>query len=315
MPGSVATPSILRLASSDFLRDTDVSNDELVALLDLADEVKRSPAPYSNALRGHSVVLMFEKPSLRTRCTFEIGIHELGGHPIQYDGPIGGREPLKDVARNFERWTGGIVARTFKQSTLDELARWASVPVINALSDIYHPCQALADVQTLREKFGNLSGLKVTFVGDGNNVSHSLMTCLSRLGVHFTMASPSGYLPNPEVLSKAQEFAKESGGSITLSYDPAAAVAGASAIYTDVWVSMGWEAETVTRNKAFREFQVNMELMSKADSSAVFMHCLPATRGEEVTDEVIESKHSVVFDQAENRLHAQKALMIALLGK
>jgi len=187
--------------------------------------------------------------------------------------------------------------------------------VINALSDVYHPCQALADVQTLREKLGNLRGLKVTFVGDGNNVSHSLMTCLARLGTHFTMASPSGYLPNPEVLSNAQEFARESGGSITLSHDPAAAVAGASAVYTDVWVSMGWEAETATRNKAFQEFQVNAELMRKADSSAVFMHCLPATRGEEVTDEVIESKHSIVFDQAENRLHAQKALMIALLGK
>jgi ornithine carbamoyltransferase len=315
MPGSIAASSTLRLAASDFLRDTDVTNDELVALLDLADEVKRSPAPYSNTLGGRSVVLMFEKPSLRTRCTFEIGICELGGHPVQYDGPIGGREPLKDVARNFERWTSGMVARTFKQGTLDELAKWSSVPVINALSDLYHPCQALADVQTLREKLGNLRGLKVTFVGDGNNVSHSLMTCLARLGAHFTMASPSGYLPNPEVLSKAQELAKESGGSITLSHDPAAAVAGANAVYTDVWVSMGWEAETATRNKAFQEFQVNAELMRKADSSAVFMHCLPATRGEEVTDEVIESKHSIVFDQAENRLHAQKALMIALLGK
>jgi ornithine carbamoyltransferase len=314
MHSSVATSSVCRLAASDFLRDYDVRPDELYALLDLANDVKRSPAEFSQVLNGQSVVLMFEKPSLRTRCTFEIGIHQLGGHPVQYDGPIGGREPLKDIARNFERWTRGIVARTFKQSTLDELAKWSSVPVINALSDLYHPCQALADTQTLCERFGNLRGLKVTFVGDGNNVSHSFMLCMSRMGVNFTMASPSGYLPNPEILSAAQGFAKDSGGSIRLTHDPVEAVAGANAVYTDVWVSMGWEAETSMRNTAFREYQVNAALMKHADSSAVFMHCLPATRGEEVTDEVIESKQSMVFDQAENRLHAQKALMIALLG-
>jgi ornithine carbamoyltransferase len=302
------------LGSSDFLRDTDVRAEELVTLLDLADDIKRSPDDYASALKGRSVVLMFEKPSLRTRCTFEIGIRQLGGHSLQYDGPIGGREPLKDVARNFERWVGGIVARTFKQGTLDELAKWASVPVINALSDLYHPCQALADTQTLREHFGDLRGLKVTFVGDGNNVSHSLMLCMSRLGVDFWMASPSGYLPNPEILAAAQGCAKASGGSITLTHDPVAGVQGANAVYTDVWVSMGWEAETSTRNQAFREYQVNSTLMRHADSSAVFMHCLPATRGEEVTDEVIESKQSLVFDQAENRLHAQKALLAALLG-
>jgi ornithine carbamoyltransferase len=314
MPGSVAISRPCRLAASDFLRDTDVRPEELVALLDLADEVKRSPGDYTSTLGGRSVVLMFEKPSLRTRCTFEIGIHQLGGNPVQFDGPIGGREPLKDVARNFERWVGGIVARTFKQGTLDELARWAKVPVINALSDLYHPCQALADTQTLREHFGELRGLKVAFVGDGNNVSHSLMLCMSRLGVQFWMASPSGYLPNPELLAAAQVFAKESGGSITLTHDPLAGVQGANAVYTDVWVSMGWEAETSMRNQAFREYQVNSQLMRHADPSAVFMHCLPATRGEEVTEEVIESTQSIVFDQAENRLHAQKALMIALLG-
>jgi len=315
MPSSVATAVSCRLGTTDFLRDSDIRADELVALLELASDVKRSPQDYTNALRGQSVVLMFEKPSLRTRCTFEIGIHELGGHPVQYDGPIGGREPLKDIARNFERWTGGIVARTFKQATLDELAKWASVPVINALSDIYHPCQALADTQTLCERFGDLHGMKVAFVGDGNNVSHSFLLCMSRLGVHFSFASPSGYLPNPEVLAAAQGYAKSSGGSVTLTYDPVTAVQGASAVYTDVWVSMGWEAETSTRNTAFREFQVNSALMKHADPSAVFMHCLPATRGEEVTDEVIESPQSIVFDQAENRLHAQKALMIALMGR
>jgi len=314
MPGSVAISRPCRLAATDFLRDTDVQTEELVALLDLADEIKRSPGGYTSALGGRSLVLMFEKPSLRTRCTFEIGIHQLGGNPIQYDGPIGGREPLKDVARNFERWVGGIVARTFKQSTLDELAKWSSVPVINALSDLYHPCQALADTQTLREHAGDLRGLKVTFVGDGNNVSHSLMLCMARLGVNFWMASPSGYLPNPEILAAAQGFAKSSGGSITLTLDPVAGVQGANAVYTDVWVSMGWEAETSLRNTAFREYQVNSALMRHADPSAVFMHCLPATRGEEVTDEVIESKQSIVFDQAENRLHAQKALMVALLS-
>ncbi len=310
----VAISGPCRLHATDFLRDTDVRADELVALLDLADEIKRSPGDYTSALGGQSVVIMFEKPSLRTRCTFEIGIHQLGGNAIQYDGPIGGREPLKDVARNFERWVGGIVARTFKQSTLDELAKWASVPVINAFSDLYHPCQALADTQTLREHFGDLRGLKVAFVGDGNNVSHSLMLCMSRLGVDFWMASPSGYLPNPEILAAAQDAAKRSGGSITLTLDPVAGVKGANAVYTDVWVSMGWEAETSMRNTAFREYQVNSALMQHADASAVFMHCLPATRGEEVTEDVIESKQSIVFDQAENRLHAQKALMVALLS-
>jgi ornithine carbamoyltransferase len=315
MPGSIAISRPCRLGTTDFLRDTDVRADEFVALLDLADDVKRSPGEFSSTLGGQSIVIMFEKPSLRTRCTFEIGIHQLGGNAIQYDGPIGGREPLKDVARNFDRWVGGIVARTFKQSTLDELAKWSSVPVINALSDLYHPCQALADTQTLREHFGSLRGLRVTFVGDGNNVSHSLMLCMSRLGVHFTMASPSGYLPNPEILAAAQSLARDSGGSITLTLDPVAGVKGAIAVYTDVWVSMGWEAETSLRNQAFREYQVNSALMKHADPSAVFMHCLPATRGEEVTDEVIESKQSIVFDQAENRLHAQKALMVALLGK
>ena len=311
-PVAMASPT--RLGTADFLRDTDVRPAELVALLDLADDIKRSPGEYSSVLGGRSIVLMFEKPSLRTRCTFEIGIRQLGGHSLQYDGPIGGREPLKDVARNFERWVGGIVARTFKQSTLDELAKWSSVPVINALSDLYHPCQALADTQTLREHFGDLRGLKVTFVGDGNNVSHSLMLCMSRLGVNFWMASPSGYLPNPEILAAAQSFAKSSGGSITLTHDPIEGVKGSSAVYTDVWVSMGWEAETSVRNNAFREYQVNSALMRHADASAVFMHCLPATRGEEVTDDVIESKQSIVFDQAENRLHAQKALMAALMG-
>ncbi len=314
MSGLFVTSKSCRPATSDFLRDTDITADELSGLLDLADDVKRSPEQYASVLSGRAVAIMFEKPSLRTRCTFEIGIHQLGGKPVQYDGPIGGREPLKDVARNFDRWVAGIVARTFKQSTLDELAKWASVPVINALSDLYHPCQALADTQTLRERFGNLRGLKVAFVGDGNNVSHSLMLCMSRMGVDFAMASPSGYLPHPEILAAAQACAARSGGSITLTHDPAAAVKGAIAVYTDVWVSMGWEAETSMRNSAFREFQVNAALMRLADSSAVFMHCLPATRGEEVTDEVIESEQSVVFDQAENRLHAQKALMIALLA-
>jgi ornithine carbamoyltransferase len=314
MPGSISIVQPCRLAATDFLRDNDIRPDELVALLDLADDVKRSPKNYGSTLDGRSVVIMFEKPSLRTRCTFEIGIHQLGGNPVQYDGPIGGREPLRDVARNFERWVGGIVARTFKQSTLDELAKWSKVPVINALSDLYHPCQALADTQTLREHFGDLRGLKVAFIGDGNNVSHSLMLCMARLGVNFWMASPSGYLPNPEILGAAQSFARDSGGSITLTHDPAVGVQGANAVYTDVWVSMGWEAETSLRNTAFREFQVNSALMRQADPGAVFMHCLPATRGEEVTDDVIESKHSIVFDQAENRLHAQKALMIALLS-
>ncbi|HYM10232.1 MAG TPA: ornithine carbamoyltransferase, partial [Bryobacterales bacterium] len=227
---------------------------------------------------------------------------------------IGDREPIKDVARNLERWVHGIVARTHTQSTIEELARWAAVPVINALSDLYHPCQALADLLTLQEKFGELRGLKLAFVGDGNNVAHSLMLSGARLGVDVTVANPRGFEPRAEIVASAQELAAAAGGAVRLTSDPFEAVEGAHAVYTDVWASMGQEGESKRRRKAFTSYQVTERLMAAARPEAVFLHCLPAHRGEEVTDEVIESPASAVFDQAENRLHAQKALLLMMLS-
>jgi ornithine carbamoyltransferase len=275
--------------------------------------VKRAPAKFAKALTGKYISLLFEKPSLRTRMTFELAIKQLGGDSVVSEGPVDGREPLKDVARNLERWVQGIVARTFSQTTIEELASWSSAPVINALSDLYHPCQALADVFTLRERFGELRGLKLAFVGDGNNVAHSLMLSAVRLGVDFAISTPQGYAPNADIVAQAEGLAAVSGARLQVTNDPAKAVAGASAIYTDVWTSMGKEKESVKRRKQFAGHQVNADLMALARHDAVFMHCLPAKRGEEVTDEVIESGQSIVFDQAENRLHAQKALLLMML--
>jgi ornithine carbamoyltransferase len=304
---------ILKSNASDVLKDLDLTDDELLYALDLADEVKRAPRDFSQALAGKSIALLFEKPSLRTRMTFELAIKQLGGDSVAMDGPLGEREPLKDVARNFDRWVNGIVARVFSHSTVRELARWSAVPVINALCDEYHPCQALADAQTLRSKFGELRGRKLAFVGDGNNVAHSLMLTAARLGMDFSLACPNGFEPNPEVLAEAEGLAEIAGGAVEVTHDPAKAARGAHAVYTDVWTSMGQESEASERKLAFGAFQVNEALMAKAESDAIFMHCLPAKRGEEVTDAVIESAASVVFDQAENRLHAQKALLLIML--
>jgi len=312
---TVAAPGrILKAAAPDLLRDLDLTDEELIYLLDLAAEVKRSPGEYARALDGKSIALLFEKPSLRTRLTFEIAIQQLGGASVWMEGPIGVREPLKDVARNLDRWVNGIVARVFSQETLEGLARWSSVPVVNALSDLYHPCQALADFQTIREHFGRLRGLKLAFIGDGNNVAHSLMLTAMRLGMDFALGCPQGYLPNPEVVSQAEGLAAIAGTRLTITHDTAEAAVGAHAVYTDVWASMGQEQEAVERRHAFHNYQVNEELFAQAEPNAVFMHCLPAKRGEEVTDGVMESGRSVVFDQAENRLHAQKALLLMLLS-
>jgi ornithine carbamoyltransferase len=292
------------------LSDLDLSLDGLQHLLDLAGQIKRTPARFSKTLSGRYLSLLFEKPSLRTRLTFELAIKQLGGDAVNYAGPIGEREPVKDVARNLERWTQGIVARVFAQSTIEELARWSHVPVINALSDRYHPCQILADVLTLRERYGHLDGLKLAFVGDGNNVANSLMLTAGRLGVHVAIATPPGYAPDAGIVAQAVEM----GSSITVTQDPAEALAGAGAVYTDVWTSMGQEEEAGERQRAFAPYQVNVALFALAKSDAIFLHCLPAKRGEEVTDEVMESPRSAVFDQAENRLHVQKALLVMLLG-
>jgi ornithine carbamoyltransferase len=310
---SSAVEGILKTSVRDLACDLDLSDEELNFLLDLAGQIKSEPGRFAHALAGRAVSLLFEKPSLRTRMTFELAVKQLGGDTVLSTGMIGQREPVKDVARNLERWTRAIVARTFSQQTIEELARWSSVPVINALSDIYHPCQALADMQTLKEHFGATQGLTLAYVGDGNNVAHSLMLTSLRLGVNFSIATPDGYGPNEEIVSQAEALAALSGATLRMSHQPEAAVAGANAIYTDVWTSMGHEEEAADRRRAFQGFQVNEDLLSLAAPDAVFMHCLPAHRGEEVTDAVLESPHSVVFDQAENRLHAQKALLLMLV--
>ena len=290
------------------LSDMDLSLEALTHLLGLAEQIKRTPARFSESLAGRYLSLLFEKPSLRTRLTFELAIKQLGGDAVNYAGPIGEREPIKDVTRNLERWTQCIVARVFAQSTIEELAKWSHVPVINALSDRYHPCQILADMLTLQERFGRLEGIKLAFVGDGNNVANSLMLTAGRLGVHVAVATPAGYQPEAAIVAEAAEM-----GSITVTEDPSEALTGADAVYTDVWTSMGQEAESAERRRAFQPYQVNETLLALAKPDAIFLHCLPAKRGEEVTDEVMESPRSVVFDQAENRLHAQKALLVMLL--
>jgi ornithine carbamoyltransferase len=293
--------------------DLDLSTEQLSGLLELAQQVKQSRQRYAAALKGRYVALLFEKPSLRTRMTFELAIKQLGGDCVTQIGMIADREPLKDIARNLARWTDGIVARTFEQETVDELARWSGLPVVNALSDLYHPCQALADVLTLKEHFGKLRGLKLAYVGDGNNVAHSLLLNCSRLGVSCTVATPAGYAPKPEIVAQAVEFARTSGARVDITNDGIEAVTGAHAVYTDVWASMGQESEAERRNKTFAPYQVNEELLRHARTDAIFMHCLPAKRGLEVTDGVMESEQCVAFDQAENRLHVQKALLLMLL--
>ena len=313
---TVLTP-IAKVGAAHLTCDLDLSTSEVTSLFDLADQVKRSPQKYAHKLTGRYLALLFEKPSLRTRMTFELAIKQLGGDCAfsEFNGQrIGDREPVKDVARNLERWVHGIVARTYEQKTIDELARWAAVPVINALSDRYHPCQALADFLTLRERFGGFEGLKLAFVGDGNNVAHSLMLGAARLGISMTVATPAGYDPHPDIVATAQGLAAASGSALDFTHDPFEAVEDAHAVYTDVWASMGYETEARRRRKAFMPYQVTDRLMSAARPQAIFMHCLPAHRGEEVTDGVIESAASAVFDQAENRLHAQKALLLMMLS-
>ena len=309
-----ARQPVLKIAAPDLSRDLDLTDDEVQALLTLAALVKSTPAKYAQALAGRYLALLFEKPSLRTRLTFELAIKQLGGDAIFSEGRLGAREPVKDVARNLDRWVQGIVARTYSQETIEELARWSGVPVINALSDMYHPCQALADFLTLKEQFGELRGLKLAYVGDGNNVAHSLMLTAARLGMDFALAAPAGYGPKMDIVAQAEGLAATAGGHIEVTADPHKAVAGAHAVYTDVWTSMGHEEEFEKRRAHFQAFQVNERLFGMARPDAVFMHCLPARRGQETSDAVFECSRSVVFDQAENRLHAQKALLLMLLA-
>ncbi len=302
-----------RLSSRDLLSLQELTAVQITHLLKLAAQVKAQPKKFRRALEGKTLALLFEKPSLRTRATFQIGMEQLGGRAL-YLSPqeigLGTRESVPDVARNLSRWVDGIMARVFAHRTVVELAEHASVPVINGLSDLVHPCQALGDYLTLREHKGKLAGLTLAWVGDGNNVTHSLLYGAARLGVEMRVATPPGYEPDPAVVKAA----RQAGGCIRLTHDPAEAVAGADAVYTDVWTSMGQEAEAEARRQLFRPYQVNGELMRRAKPQALFLHCLPAHRGEEVTDEVIDSPNSVVFDQSENRLHIQKAILLALLS-
>ena len=310
-----ATTTTLAL-ERDFLTGTEWSARQLRDFLRLAGEMKAHPDRYRGALTGSVFVLIFEKPSLRTRVTFEAGIANLGGSSIFLDhtsARLSEREPVRDIARNLERWVQGIIARVFAQETLDELAANAAVPVVNALSDKFHPCQALADFFTLEERFGNLRGLKLAYVGDGNNMCHSLLSIGARAGVHLRIATPEGYEPDTGVVAEAKRAARESRGKIEIFRSPQEAVTGAQAVYTDVWASMGQESESAQREIAFAGYQVNEQLFAQAAPDAVFLHCLPAHRGLEVTEGVIDSPRSIIYDQAENRLHVQKALLHTLL--
>ncbi len=312
-----ALRTIRKLVKPDLLSIADLTPAEVGDIFDLAALVKARPAEFARSLSGKQLVLIFEKPSLRTRVTFEVGITSLGGKSLFIDqtgSRLGARESIGDIARNLERWVDGIALRTFAHETVTEMAAHAAIPVINGLSEREHPCQALADYFTLQEKFGDLKPLKLAFVGDGNNVAHSLLLTAARLGSRIAVATPPGYEPDAEIVQEASTLAAQTGGMVALTYDAEEAVAGADAVYTDVWASMGQEAEAVERQGIFAPYQVNEALMVHAAPHAVFLHCLPAHRGEEVTNAVIDSPRSAVYDQAENRLHVQKAILLLLLG-
>lgn len=306
------------MTKRDLLSLADLTPDELWALIDLAISLKAEWRQGGNKpqLAGKTLAMIFQKPSLRTRVSFEMGMLHLGGRAI-YLSPdeikLGQRESIPDVARVLSRYVDGIMARVFAHADVVTLAKWASVPVINGLSDYSHPCQALADLLTIYEKLGRLKGVKLAYVGDGNNVLHSLLFGGAALGLHVVAATPEGYEPLPEVVRRSQERAAETGATIRLVRDPYEAVKGADVIYTDTWVSMGQEAEAEVRRPIFRPYQVNATLLEAAGPQAAVMHCLPAHRGEEITDEVADGPHSWIFDQAENRLHAQKAVLVELL--
>jgi len=304
------------LAGRDLISLIEFTTDELRGILELAAEVKANPERYTEALAGCTLFMYFEKPSLRTRVTFEAGMTQLGGHAIYYtaaEGKIGVRESVEDVARNLDRWVDGAMCRTFSHAMLQELAEFAQIPVINGLTDYLHPCQALADYLTLGEVREDLSRARLVYVGDGNNVAHSLMFGGARLGVDVTVITPPDYEPRPEVTEAARAAGELSGATIEVTHD-IERVAGADAVYTDVWASMGQESETEERRRIFWPYRVDAALMQRAGRDAVFMHCLPAHRGEEVTSDVADSPGSVIFQQAENRLHAQKAVLLSLLG-
>lgn len=301
---------------NDFLTIKDFSPDQIRSLIDRAMEIKRAPQVFADSLKGRTLAMIFEKPSLRTRVTFDVGMYQLGGHSL-YLSPLeinlGKRESIHDVAKNLERMVDAIMIRTFSHSIVEEMAHHASIPVINGLTDYSHPCQAMADYLTIFETLGQVSGKKIAFVGDGNNVARSLMFAGAQLGAHVWIATPKGYEPDEAAISWTTERVRQTGGDIAIINKPQEAVANADVVYTDVWASMGQEDSAAERAKIFRDFQINKELFSHAHEHAIFLHCLPAHRGDEVTADVIDSPRSMVFPQAENRLHAQKAILFELL--
>lgn len=302
----------------DFISIHDLTLYQFSKILDLTREIKERHDRFRNKLKNRILAMIFQKPSLRTRMTFEVGMLQLGGEAVYLspsDIQIGTRESLHDMGKNLERWVDAIMIRTFAHQNVIDLAQACRIPVINALTDLLHPCQAMADFFTLKEKRGDLANLKLAYIGDGNNVCHSLLYAAAKAGSKMSVATPPGYDPNPEIVKKAEEDGKETGASFCFTNDPSEAVKDADVVYTDAWASMGQEKEKEKRAKIFAPFQVNNKLMEKAKEDAFFMHCLPAHRGEEVTDEVIDSSQSIVYDQAENRLHIQKVIMLLLLGK
>ena len=307
------------MAQKHFLSLKDWSREEIELLFELSAALKASPGNYRSALEGQSLAMIFQKPSTRTRVSFEVGMHQLGGHALflsSNDIQLHRGETIADTARVLSRYVHGIMARVFAHQDVIDLARHGSVPVINGLSDLLHPCQALADYFTLRERRGDLTGLKMAYVGDGNNVAHELMFGAVKLGMQFSIGCPKGYEPNPLIFKSAAREAQKLGSPLPeVTGDPGDAVAGADVVYTDVWTSMGQEAESRKRLADFHGFQVTPEMMARAASEAVFMHCLPAHRGEEVAADVIDGPQSVVFDEAENRLHVQKAVLVTLMGE
>jgi ornithine carbamoyltransferase len=301
----------------DYLSVDDLSSDELHHVLDLASALKADPTLHAGALTGRAIALLFEKSSTRTRLSFEVGVAQLGAHPLTLsssDLQLGRGETIEDTGRVMSRYVDAIVLRTFEQERLEALAGAATVPVVNSLSDFEHPCQALADLQTVRERFGSLEGRTLTYVGDGNNVAHSLLLAGAKAGMHVRVATPPGFEPIPLVSQRAAEIAGERGGSIQVGNDAKVAAEGADVLYTDVWASMGQEDESHERSLVFPAFRIDQALVDVAAQDSIVLHCLPAHRGHEITDEVIDGPRSAVWDQAENRLHSQKALLLFLFG-
>ncbi len=301
----------------DFIEIHDYTAEEVQEIFELARDMKAQPKKFNDALKGQTLAMIFEKSSTRTRVSFEVGMYQLGGHALflsARDIQLGRGEPIYDTAKVLARYVDGIMARTFAHKTVTDLAQYANVPVINGLTDLSHPCQAMTDYFTAWEKFGGeLKGRKIAYVGDGNNMAHSLMYGAPKVGMHIAIATPGGYAPDPEVVAKAESDAQEAGTRMTITNSIEEAVRDADIVETDVWASMGQEEETEKRRRDFEGWMIDQRLMSMAKKSAIFMHCLPAHRGEEVSADVIDSEQSVIYDEAENRLHIQKAIMHVLM--